>query len=122
MTTISLSIRALETVVAGKFVSQYVVVDQEGNLVGSRAHKTEAEAKIEMGTLKYYAAGLEFARATAPEGATDKALVGKANIVAAYLMYKEALENPVAVETETSVEAETESQVQADAVSADEEF
>ena len=92
---IVLSIAALQSVVAGKFVTNYAVVDGEGNLVGAKAHKTEAEAQVELGSLKYYATGLEFARATAKEGTTDKALVGKANIVAAFLIYKET---PVATE------------------------
>lgn len=87
MTT--LTIKSLQTVVAGKFVDQFVVVDESGNLIGSKAHKTHAEAEVELGGLKYYAQGLEFARATAKEGVTEKALVGKANIVAAFLMYQE---------------------------------
>lgn len=86
---IVLSIAALQSVVAGKFVTNFAVVDGDGNLVGSKAHKTEAEAQVELGSLKYYATGLEFARATAKEGTTDKALVGKANIVAAFLIYQE---------------------------------
>lgn len=85
----ALTIKQMETVVSGKFVSQFAVVDESGNLVGSKAHKTREEAEAEMGGLKYYAEGLAFARATAPEGATEKGLVGKANIVAAYLMYQE---------------------------------
>lgn len=105
-----LVIKTLETVVAGKFVSQFVVVDESGNLIGSKAHKTDLEAQAELGGLKYYAVGLEFARATAKEGATDKSLVGKANIVAAYLMYQEQLESGEApAETvEESVEESTE--------------
>ncbi len=92
---IVLSVLALQTVVAGKFVKSYAVVDAEGNLVGTKAHRTEAEAQEELGSMKFYTTGLEFARATAKEGATDKSLVGKANIVAAYLAYKEQQENPV---------------------------
>ena len=94
--SIVLSILALTTVVAGKFKTSFAVVDQEGNLVGTKAHATEAEAQAELGSLKFYTEGLAFARATAKEGTADKSLVGKANLVAAYLMYKEQLENPVA--------------------------
>ena len=93
--SIVLSILALTTVVAGKFKTSYAVVDQENNLVGTKAHATEAEAQAELGSLKFYTEGLAFARATAKEGTADKSLVGKANLVAAYLMYKEQLENPV---------------------------
>lgn len=108
-----LIVKELTTVVAGKFVSQFCIVDEAGNLVGSKAHKTADEAELELGTLKYYAEGLAFARATAPEGATEKGLVGKANIVAAYLMYKEASEAPVTEVTEEAP-AEVESEVPAD--------
>lgn len=104
----TLVIKTLSTVVAGKFVDQFVVVDGEGNLIGKKAHRTQEEAQTEMGSLKYYAEGLAFARATAPEGTADKALVGKANVVAAYLMWKEApaVEAPVAEEAvEETVEA-----------------
>ena len=89
MSNTTLSILAMQSVVAGKFVTAYAVVDTSGNLIGAKAHKTEAEAEVELGSLKYYATGLDFARATAKEGTTDKALVGKANIVAQYLMYQE---------------------------------
>lgn len=101
MSTIAivLSITTLTTVVAGKFKSSFAVVDQEGNLVGVKAHATEAEAQAELGSLKFYTEGLAFARATAKEGTADKSLVGKANLVAAYLMYKEQEANPVAAET-----------------------
>lgn len=104
--TVALSIMTMQSVVAGKFVNSFAVVDGQGNLIGTKAHKTQAEAEVELGSLKYYAEGLEFARATAKEGTTDKALVGKANIVAAYLMYKEApAEVEAPVETEATVEA-----------------
>lgn len=107
-----LTIKTLATVVAGKFVDQFVVVDTEGNLIGKKAHRTEAEAQVELGGLKYYATGLEFARATAAEGATDKSLVGKANVVASFLLWQETKDAPVAetiaeeVAEEPAVEAE----------------
>ncbi|WWT42337.1 hypothetical protein [Vibrio phage Va-ZX-1] len=115
-----LVIKSLQTVVAGKFVDQFVVVDEAGNLVGSKAHKTEAEAQAELGGLKYYAEGLEFARATAPDTATEKSMVAKANVVAAYLMYKEQAE--AAEEAPVAEEAAVEAEAQAEEVAEDEEF
>lgn len=113
MTT--LTIKTLQNVVAGKFVEQFAVVDEAGNLIGTKAHKTRAEAEAELGGLKYFAKGLEFARATAAEGTSDKALVGKANIVAAFLMWEEQ----GSVATEEVVEEEP---VLEAVESADEEF
>jgi len=84
-----LQIKQSQTVVAKKFVPQFFVVDNEGNLVGSKAHPTEAEAVAEMGTLKYFAEGLEFAKATSGPDAKPQGLNSKANTVAAYLMYKD---------------------------------
>lgn len=109
--SIVLSVITLQTVVAGKFKSSFAVVDQSGELIGSKAHATEAEAQLELGSLKYFAKGMEFARATAKEGTVDKALVGKANVVAAYLMYQEQLDAPAVEEDSTAeevVEAEAE--------------
>lgn len=105
---IVLSILTLTTVVAGKFKESFAVVDQAGELIGSKAHPTKEEAEVELGTLKYFATGMEFARATAKEGTQDKALVGKANVVAAFLMYQERPE-PAPVEvTEVTEEPVTE--------------
>ncbi|AWD90650.1 hypothetical protein [Pseudomonas phage Nerthus] len=95
--SVNLIVKALATVVAGKFVDQFVVIDEtSGELVGKKAHKTEAEATAELGSLKFFAEGLSFARATAGEGATDKGLIAKANVVAAYLLYKEVGVQPAA--------------------------
>lgn len=102
---IVLSILTMTTVVAGKFKESFAVVDGDNNLVGSKAHATEAEATIELGSLKFYAEGLSFARATAKDGANDKSLVGKANVVASYLMYLEQKETEAAA---PAVEAVTE--------------
>lgn len=117
-TKIVLSILPLPNVVAGKFVTYYAVVDQSGELVGAKSHKTEAEAEVELGSLKFYAKGLEFARAVAPEGASDKSLVGKANIVASFLLYQEKQE---AVDV-SEVEASTETEAAETAVNESEEF
>lgn len=117
MSNTLLSIRVLPTVVAGKFKDTFAVVDESGNLVGSKSHSTREAAEVELGSLKYYAEGLAYARATAPEGASEKGLVGKANIIAAYLMYKEQEANPVAEVAEVAEEAAVEA-----APAADEEF
>ncbi|AWD90604.1 hypothetical protein [Pseudomonas phage Njord] len=88
-----LIVKAIAVVIAGKFVDQFVVVDEtSGELVGKKAHKTEAEASAELGGLKFFAIGYGFAKATAGEGATDKGLIAKANVVAAYLLYAEQVE------------------------------
>ncbi|QZI86122.1 hypothetical protein PODOV006v2_p0028 [Vibrio phage 15E36.1] len=117
---IVLSILPLTTVVAGKFKTSYAVVDQAGELIGSKAHATQAEAELELGSLKYFAEGMTFARATAKEGTPDKTLVGKANVVAAFLMYQEQLANPVAEAPAEEVEAPVETEAVAE--TADEEF
>ena len=106
----SLQILTLPQFVGGKFVNTYLVVDENNNPVGSKAHKEITDAETEMGNLKYYATGLEFARATASEGATEKGRCAKANVVAAYLMYVEQQENggAEAAELEAAVEAAVE--------------
>ena len=101
-----LIIASSQTVVAGKFVSQFFVTDEAGNLVGSKAHRTEDAAREELGSLKYYARGLEFARATAAEGASEKSLVGKANVAAAYLIWAEQEEAAAAAPAEEVVAQE----------------
>lgn len=112
---IVLSILSLTTVVAGKFVESFAVVDADNNLVGAKSHKTKEDATVELGSLKFYAEGLTFARATAKEGTTDKALVGKANIIAAYLMYKEQEGNTFEPVAEVAVAEEAEAEVAATA-------
>lgn len=88
--SVNLIVKTIAVVIAGKFVDQFVVIDEtSGELVGKKAHKTHDEAQAELGGLKYFAEGLSFARATAPEGSTDKGLIAKANVVAAYLLFKE---------------------------------
>lgn len=104
-----LTIKEIQSVVAGKFVSQFVVVDAAGNLLGKKAHKTEAEANVELGSLKFYAQGLEFAKATAPAGTAEKALVGKANTIAAYLLWVEEGSKPAAEGEAAEGETTTES-------------
>lgn len=104
--SVNLIVKTIAVVIAGKFVDQFVVIDEtSGELVGKKAHKTEAEAQAELGGLKYFAEGLSFARATAPEGSTDKGLIAKANVVAAYLLFKE-VGVPAAAEQAEGEEAE----------------
>lgn len=76
---------------AGALVTEtfFFVADEEGKLVGRKAHSSEAEAQAELATLAGYAEGLEFARAQFPE-LGDKAHVGKANVIAEFLAWKEA--------------------------------
>lgn len=108
----ALQIKTLPQVVAGKFVDTFAVVDAEGNLIGSKAHRSIEEAEAELGGLKYYAQGLEFAKATAPEGAHEKSLVGKANVVASYLLWVEKSESGEAEEATETAEASTEAATQ----------
>lgn len=117
-----LIIQTLPQVVAGKLVDQFVVMDESGNLIGKKAHKSRSDAEQELGGLKFYAKGLEFARATAPEGAQEKSLVGKANVVAAFLLWQE-MGSQTAEETTEEVTATEEAVETAETVeSSDEEF
>lgn len=99
MSTSLLTIKTISSFAAGAFRDQFVVIDSEGNPVGKKAHMDIEAAQEELGGLKYFAEALAFARATAPAGATDKSLVGKANVVASYLIYKEAVEAGTFVQT-----------------------
>lgn len=118
--SVSLIVKAFPQVVAGKFVDTFVVIDEtSGELVGKKAHKTEAEATVELGSLKFFAEGLSFARSTAPAGATDKGLIGKANVVAAYLLYKEQVEAGTFTNEEV---AEAEADAAAEPVAEEESF
>ena len=119
---IVLSILTLTTVVAGKFKESFCVADQDGALIGTKAHATSAEAELELGSLKYFTAGMDFARATAKEGTADKSLVGKANVVAAYLMYQEQLANPTTEESPSEESPESPTEEAPAKVGAQEEF
>lgn len=112
-----LSIATSNTIVKGKFVAQFFVVDQDGNLVGAKAHATEEAASAELGSLKYFAQGMDFAKAVSKPDAKPQALASKANVVAAYLLYLEVGAPKVEVEAEATTEtAATET------ASAEEEF
>lgn len=88
-----LTIKSQETtrIVSGSLTTEtfFYVADEAGNLVGRKSHSTQDEAQAELATLAGYAEGLEFARAQFPE-LGDKAHVGKANVVAEFLAWKEA--------------------------------
>lgn len=66
-------------------VETFIIVDAAGNLVsGTKAYDTEAEAQAKIDGLGNLSEGLAFAQAQFP-GLSDKAQVGKANNIAAYL-------------------------------------
>lgn len=90
----------------GKLVEDTAyIVTKDGALIGRKQHATEEAAKEELGTLKFYAAGLEFVQATSPELA-DKAQVGKAKVVASYLAWVDAGKPVKEAELEESEEVE----------------
>ena len=68
-------------------VESFIIVDEADQLVaGTKAYDTREEAQAKIDSMGNFAAGLEFARACFPEQA-DKAQIGKANIVAEYLVW-----------------------------------
>lgn len=75
----------------GAFVTEqtFVVVDEAGELVVAKQFKSEAEAQAQIDGLGNLAIGLEFAKAQFP-GQADKALKGKAAVIASYLDWEAA--------------------------------
>lgn len=72
---------------AGKLVTEtsFIIVDASGALVaGTKDYATQEEAQAKIDGLGNLAEGLTFAQAQFP-GMADKAQLGKANVVAAYL-------------------------------------
>ncbi|AIM51245.1 hypothetical protein phD2B_0019 [Lelliottia phage phD2B] len=72
---------------AGKLVAveSFIIVDAEGSLIsGTKSYDTREEAQAKIDSMGNLAEGLAFAKAAFP-GMADKALVGKANAIAAYL-------------------------------------
>jgi hypothetical protein len=66
-------------------VESFVIVDASGELVGgTKAYDSREEAQAKIDSLGSLAEGLAFAK-SAFTGMADKALIGKANTVAAYL-------------------------------------
>lgn len=89
----------------GSFVNEqsFAVVDEAGELVVAKTFKTEAEAQAAIDGLGNLSTGLEFAKAYFP-GQADKALKGKAAVVAAYLDW-EAAGRPVKTVEEKAADA-----------------
>lgn len=91
MSTLKVASQETTRIVAGKMVKEefFFVADADGNLVGRKAHTTEAEAQQELAGLGGFAEGLEFAKAQFPD-LGDKGHVAKANVIAEFLSWKEA--------------------------------
>lgn len=96
---------------AGKLevVESFIVVDASGNLVsGTKAYDTREEAQAKIDSMGNFALGLEFAKAQFPT-MSEKALIGKANVVAQYLDWVAAgkpvvsADAPVADETSAEI-------------------
>lgn len=92
----------------GKIVEEafhYVADETSGALVGRKAHAVMADAEAELAGLAGLSEGMEFANAQFPN-MTDKARVGKANVISEYLSWV-AAGKPVktADEAEASDEA-----------------
>jgi len=123
MSNTTLKILALTNSVVrgGKLVEDkaFIVVDEDGNLIGRKQHAVEADAVTEMGELKYYAQGLAFSKATNPELA-EKAHVGKAKVVAAFLQWTADGSKPAEVKAETVAET-ADAAVSTEAVAEEEE-
>lgn len=100
---------------AGAFVivTQFAVVDGD-TLVGKKLHGSEEEAKAELDGLAGLAEGVEFAKAQFPE-MSDKAQVGKANVIAEYLSWVAAGKpiKEVTAESEPAAPADGEAEQQA---------
>lgn len=72
---------------AGKLVTveAFIIVDAQGELVaGTKDYATREEAQAKIDGLGNLAEGLSFSQAQFP-GMADKAQLGKANVIAAYL-------------------------------------
>lgn len=66
-------------------VESFLIVDAAGELIsGTKAYDSREEAQAKIDSMGNLAEGLAFAKAVFP-GMADKALVGKANAIAAYL-------------------------------------
>lgn len=111
---------AIETLVnrvlkAGAFVSveSFVVVDEDGAPVVAKTFNTKEEAQAQIDGLGNLSIGIEFAKACFPEQA-DKALKGKAAIIAAYLDWEAAGRPVKTVEEKAAEEAQAEPTPEAD--------
>ena len=101
-------------------VTSFIITDAAGNLVsGTKAYDSEAEAQAKIDSMGNLIEGLAFAKAAFPT-LSDKAQVGKANNIAAYLDWV-AAGRPEAVAEEAQVEAEGEAPEAPEAPVAEEE-
>lgn len=94
---------------AGKLTSveSFIIVDAQGELVaGTKSYDSREEAQAKIDSLGNLAAGLEFAQACFPSMA-DKAQLGKANVISAYLDWI-AAGKPVASAEEAAAPAAVE--------------
>lgn len=103
MSTIKVVSESTTKIVAGKLTKEefFYVADADGNLVGRKAHATQAEAEQELAGLGGFAEGLEFAKAQFPK-LGEKAHVGKANVIAEFLAWQAAGKPVKSVEEDTS--------------------
>lgn len=79
-------------IIAGNFKEEefhYVADEATGALVGKKAHSVLADAEAELAGLKGLEEGLEFAKAQFP-GLSDKALIGKANVIAHFQSWQQS--------------------------------
>uniref|UniRef100_A0AAU6NU63 Uncharacterized protein n=1 Tax=Klebsiella phage vB_KpnP_PYH-2 TaxID=3116870 RepID=A0AAU6NU63_9CAUD len=87
--------------------TSFIIVDASGELVsGTKDYATREEAQAKIDGLGNLAEGLAFAQAQFP-GMADKAQLGKANVVAAYLDWI-AAGKPVKTVEESQAEPEAE--------------
>lgn len=102
-------------------VESFLIVDAEGALIsGTKAYDTREEAQAKIDSMGNLAEGLAFAKANFP-GMADKALVGKANAVAAYLDWI-AAGRPVKSVEEAAAEVAEEAAPEAPVVDEEEQF
>ena len=122
MSTLKVLSQDSTKIVAGKLTTEtfFYVGDADGNLVGRKAHATEADAQSELAGLGGFAEGLEFAKAQFPK-LGEKAHVGKANVIAEFLAWQAAGKPVKSVEEDTS-EPELEVEPTEEAPAADEAF
>lgn len=103
-------------------VESFLIVDAEGALIsGTKAYDTREEAQAKIDSMGNLAEGLAFAKAQFP-GMADKALVGKANAVAAYLDWVAAGKPVKSVEEATTEEVAEEVAPEAPVVDEEEQF
>ncbi|WQZ01162.1 hypothetical protein CPT_Premi_022 [Proteus phage Premi] len=108
---------------AGKLevVESFIVVDADGNLVsGTKAYDTREEAQAKIDSMGNFSLGLEFAKAQFPT-MSEKALIGKANVVAQYLDWVAAGKPVVSAEAPVAEEAPVDAESTAPVMTSEEE-